>query len=50
MTFSGTDIRRQAGFLDTLSDPATRKFAVINYGPWDRLDEIKLCPRSGRKA
>lgn len=26
-------------FLDTISDPATKRFAEINYGPWDRLDE-----------
>ena len=23
--------------LDSIEDPATRKFAEINYGPWDRL-------------
>ena len=28
-------------FLDGLTDPATRKFAEINYGPWDRLDDNK---------
>ena len=28
-------------FLDTISDPYTRKFAEINYGPWDRLGENK---------
>jgi hypothetical protein len=26
-------------FLDTITDQATRQFALINYGPWDRLDE-----------
>jgi len=26
-------------FLDTISDPASKQFAFINYGPWDRLDE-----------
>jgi hypothetical protein len=26
-------------FLDSIKDPATRRFAKINYGPWDRLDE-----------
>lgn len=26
-------------FLDTIKDPATKQFAIINYGPWDRLDE-----------
>jgi len=37
-------------FLDTLSDPATRQFAVINYGPWDRLDENKaFVPGVGEK-
>jgi hypothetical protein len=25
--------------LSSLKDPATRRFAEINYGPWDRLDE-----------
>ncbi|NVO19468.1 MAG: Zn-dependent hydrolase [Bacteroidetes bacterium] len=25
-------------FLDTISDPAAKQFAIINYGPWDRLD------------
>ena len=25
-------------FLASISDPATRRFAEINYGPWDRLD------------
>lgn len=24
--------------LDTLSDPTVKRFADINYGPWDRLD------------
>ncbi|NNF17207.1 MAG: Zn-dependent hydrolase [Gammaproteobacteria bacterium] len=24
--------------LDSISDPQTRNFAAINYGPWDRLD------------
>lgn len=28
-------------FLDTISDPAAKRFAEINYGPWDRLDENK---------
>src|SRR6056297_1175683 len=23
--------------LQSISDPATRRFAIINYGPWDRL-------------
>lgn len=25
-------------FLGAIEDPVTRKFAEINYGPWDRLD------------
>ncbi|MEJ8568932.1 dipeptidyl-peptidase 3 family protein [Elongatibacter sediminis] len=24
--------------LESIDDPATRRFAAINYGPWDRLD------------
>ena len=28
-------------FLASISDPAARKFADINYGPWDRLDGDK---------
>lgn len=28
-------------FLDSIKDPATKRFAEINYGPWDRLDENK---------
>lgn len=28
-------------FLDSITDPATKRFAEINYGPWDRLDENK---------
>jgi hypothetical protein len=24
-------------WLDTLADPATRRYAELNYGPWDRL-------------
>ncbi len=27
--------------LDTISDAATKDFAMINYGPWDRLDNMK---------
>ena len=26
------------GLLQKIADPATREFAEINYGPWDRLD------------
>jgi hypothetical protein len=29
------------GFLDTISDPDMKRFAEINYGPWDRLDGNK---------
>ncbi len=28
-------------WLDTLDDDATRRFALLNYGPWDRLDANK---------
>ncbi len=27
--------------LSSISDPATRRFAAINYGPWDRLGDHK---------
>lgn len=27
--------------LDTITDPWMKEFAMINYGPWDRLDEEK---------
>ena len=27
--------------LDTISDPWMKEFAMINYGPWDRLNEEK---------
>lgn len=29
-------------FLASISDEATRRFAEINYGPWDRLDGDKI--------
>jgi len=29
----------KSAFLDTISDVAVKQFAIINYGPWDRLDE-----------
>ena len=32
----GDDYR---AWLDTIDDDAARRFAVINYGPWDRLDD-----------
>jgi hypothetical protein len=31
----------KAGLLDRLPDPQARRFAEINYGPWDRLDGNK---------
>ncbi len=27
--------------LDTIADAAAKEFAMINYGPWDRLDNMK---------
>jgi hypothetical protein len=27
--------------LDTISDEWTKKFAMINYGPWERLNDLK---------
>ena len=27
--------------LDTISDEWTKKFAVLNYGPWERLNDLK---------
>ena len=29
----------KAELLSSISDPALRRFAEINYGPWDRLDD-----------
>ncbi|HPT13834.1 MAG TPA: Zn-dependent hydrolase [Bacteroidales bacterium] len=38
-------------FLDTIKDAATKEFAVINYGPWDRLDEnLPFVAGVGKKA
>ncbi|WP_426701895.1 dipeptidyl-peptidase 3 family protein [Rhodanobacter sp. Col0626] len=31
----------KGALLQKISDPATREFAEINYGPWDRLDNDK---------
>ncbi|MCW8877238.1 MAG: Zn-dependent hydrolase [Kangiellaceae bacterium] len=31
----------KSAFLNNISDPKARKFADINYGPWDRLDGDK---------
>ena len=28
-------------WLQSIEDPATRRFAALNYGPWDRLDDDK---------
>lgn len=28
-------------FLDTISDPFAKQFAMINYGPWERLNDNK---------
>ncbi len=28
-------------FLASLSDPAAKRFAEINYGPWDEMDNLK---------
>jgi uncharacterized lipoprotein NlpE involved in copper resistance len=27
--------------LDTIADPCMKDYAMINYGPWDRLDDLK---------
>ena len=27
--------------LDTISDEWTKKFAIVNYGPWERLNDMK---------
>lgn len=36
--------------LDTISDPWMKEFAMINYGPWDRLDEEKpFVPGFGKR-
>ena len=31
-------IGQEKSFLDRITDPSTKKFAIINYGPWDRLN------------
>ncbi|MFC2106978.1 Zn-dependent hydrolase [Bacteroidota bacterium] len=31
-------IGQQLNFLDRITDKPTKKFAIINYGPWDRLN------------
>jgi len=31
----------KTAFLDTIKDPDAKQFAIINYGPWDRLDDNK---------
>lgn len=35
------NIGNKEEFLATIEDPATKEFAVINYGPWDELDNLK---------
>jgi len=41
----------KSAFLDTIKDAATKEFAVINYGPWDRLDEnLPFVAGVGKKA
>ena len=40
----------KAAFLDTIKDPDTRQFAMINYGPWERLGDNKsFMPAFGEK-
>ncbi|NOX46794.1 MAG: Zn-dependent hydrolase [Chlorobi bacterium] len=29
-------------FLSGIKDPATKRFAEINYGPWDEMDDLKV--------
>jgi len=37
-------------WLESLSDPAVRRFAELNYGPWDRLaDDAPFVPGFGPK-
>ncbi len=33
--------KTKKSLLDAIDDPAQRRFAEINYGPWDRLDDNK---------
>lgn len=43
--------QNKAAFLANISDPKVRKFADINYGPWDRLNGDKAFLSSfGEKA
>jgi len=35
------NIGNKEEFLATIEDPATKEFAVLNYGPWDELDNLK---------
>ncbi|MCD4788370.1 MAG: Zn-dependent hydrolase [Bacteroidales bacterium] len=35
------NIGNKEEFLATIEDPATKEFAIINYGPWDELDNLK---------
>ena len=32
---------KKDSLLASLTDPATKKYVYINYGPWDRLDDNK---------
>jgi hypothetical protein len=34
-------IEKKSDFLERIDDEATKKYAQINYGPWDRLDDNK---------
>ena len=36
-------------FLGTLTDPAEKLYAEINYGPWDRIDGKPFLPGYGNK-
>lgn len=37
-------------FLDTIKNPVIRRFAELNYGPWDRLnDDVSFMPAFGEK-
>ena len=36
-------------FLGTLTDPAEKLYAEINYGPWDRIDGKPFLPGYGSK-
>ncbi|MFZ4400207.1 MAG: dipeptidyl-peptidase 3 family protein [Bacteroidales bacterium] len=43
-------IGEKSAFLDTISDPDLKQFALINYGPWERLGDNKsFMPAFGEK-